>query len=313
MTDNNQERAQFEAWVKTFNSMPAATFQDDQGQYVDDWIQSRWLGWQARAQLQPASVAVPDSTGRTPLDYAVEHAEYMAVSAESVLADYQSYALARMVADEGGDDGEGEKAEAIEGAEQELVEALVNMRGMIHEFRKRRDRAAAPHPVSGEQKAEFFIDHAVLRAALANCGIAAPESDSELGDRMASYAKQVVRSVSKRPAAQDVSSMLKDPEAVLANMLRGIIAVPSVRSWSKLFGEVLNDEEQRLLEIARLRAEVQGVSGLVEALEKIAKQDIHDDGGEWSAEAARAALAAHRAQQGDHSVAANKMVGGRQQ
>lgn len=67
--------------------------------------------------------------------------------------------------------------------------------------------AAAPHPVSGEQKEEFYIDHAVLRAALGNCGIAAPESDSELGDRMASYAKQVVRSVSKRPAAQDVSGL----------------------------------------------------------------------------------------------------------
>ncbi len=49
---------------------------------------------------------------------------------------------------------------------------------------------------------------------------------------------------------------LKDPEAVLVNMLRGDIAIPSVRSWSKLFGEVLNDEDARLLEIATLRAQI---------------------------------------------------------
>ena len=45
------EREAFEAWVKTFNSMPAALFVDDRWRYVDDWIQCRWLGWQARAAL----------------------------------------------------------------------------------------------------------------------------------------------------------------------------------------------------------------------------------------------------------------------
>jgi len=47
---------------------------------------------------------------------------------------------------------------------------------------------------------------------------------------------------------------LQDPEVVLVNMLHGTIARPSARAISKLYGEVLNDEDARLLEIARLRA-----------------------------------------------------------
>ena len=47
---------------------------------------------------------------------------------------------------------------------------------------------------------------------------------------------------------------LKDPEVVLVNMLQGSIAKPNVRTISKLYGEVLNDEDARLLEIVKLRA-----------------------------------------------------------
>ena len=77
------------------------------------------------------------------------------------------------------------------------------------------------------------------------------------------------------------------------NMRRGSIAVPDVRSWSKLFGTVLTDEDAQLLEIARLRAEVKG---LVEALgylmEKYpASRHLQDT--------CSAALAAHRKQGGE--------------
>lgn len=100
--------------------------------------------------------------------------------------------------------------------------------------------AAAPHPVSGEQKAvscascqdsacdqrfselvpcpdcaakpaiaEFFVDHAILRKALGMYGISAPESDHELGARMESYAVKVIKAVAKLPfpAAQDVAGL----------------------------------------------------------------------------------------------------------
>lgn len=43
-------RQEFEAWVKTFNSMPAALFQDNAGCYTNDFIECRWLGWQASRQ-----------------------------------------------------------------------------------------------------------------------------------------------------------------------------------------------------------------------------------------------------------------------
>lgn len=50
-----------------------------------------------------------------------------------------------------------------------------------------------------------------------------------------------------------VRRLLNDPEAVLVSMMRGTIAIPSIRSLSKVWGEVINDEEARLLEIAELR------------------------------------------------------------
>ncbi len=51
----------------------------------------------------------------------------------------------------------------------------------------------------------------------------------------------------------ELEAAIKDPEKVFLNMKRGAIATPSVRLWSKLFGEVLNDDDARLVEIARLR------------------------------------------------------------
>ncbi len=72
------------------------------------------------------------------------------------------------------------------------------------------------------------------------------------------------RSLSDQHAAlQAQVEMLKDPEVVLVNMLRGNIAKPSVRSISKLFGEVLNDDDAQLLEIAMLRAHTRELKELL--------------------------------------------------
>lgn len=61
---------------------------------------------------------------------------------------------------------------------------------------------------------EFFIEHQILRRALCHCGISAPESDCELGQRMDSYAKQVVRRVAKMdlplPEASDDDGTTSD-------------------------------------------------------------------------------------------------------
>jgi hypothetical protein len=89
-----------------------------------------------RVIVQPAPVAVllPD---RSLQDYAIEHAEYMAQSADDVLAKFQAYGLALLAVDEGGDDGEDELLENIDSARDDLQESLVDLRSMVYEFRKR--------------------------------------------------------------------------------------------------------------------------------------------------------------------------------
>lgn len=87
-----------------------------------------------RFSPNPLTAEQPD---RSPESYAIEHAEYMAKSADDVLAKFQAYGLALLACDEGGDDGEGELLENIDSARGDLQEALVDLRGMVYEFRKR--------------------------------------------------------------------------------------------------------------------------------------------------------------------------------
>lgn len=85
---------------------------------------------------QPATAAV-EPPERSAKDYAIEHAKYMAKSADDVMEKFQAYGLALLAVDEGGDDGEGELFEAIDTARDDLQESLVNLRSMVYEFRKR--------------------------------------------------------------------------------------------------------------------------------------------------------------------------------
>lgn len=74
---------------------------------------------------------------RSPEANAIEDAEYMAKSADDVLAKFQAYGLALLAVDEGGDDGEGEFLENIDSTRGDLQESLVDLRSMVYEFRKR--------------------------------------------------------------------------------------------------------------------------------------------------------------------------------
>lgn len=78
------------------------------------------------------------------------------------------------------------------------------------------------------------------------------------------------------PVAQGESAWLerlKDPATVHALMLRGVIAIPSIRSMVDLRGEVPNGEEVQLLRIAELqeqlaaqpRAVPDGITALINA------------------------------------------------
>lgn len=136
------KRERFEKWVMA-TKHPAYGFLDgrslargdDRTGYADEHVQGLWVAYLAFGVEQPAPVAV--ALERSPEDYAVEHAEYMAKSADDVLAKFQAYGLALLAVDEGGDDGEGELFENVDSARGDLQESLVNLRSMVYEFRKR--------------------------------------------------------------------------------------------------------------------------------------------------------------------------------
>lgn len=120
-------------------------FPGDGEEYVGELMEIaegiRGLAHQSTPAEQPAPVAVvlPERSNQ---DYAIEHAEYMAKSADHVLEAFQAYGLALLAVDEGGDDGEGEQFEAIDSARSDLQESLIDLRGMVYEFRKRSARTA---------------------------------------------------------------------------------------------------------------------------------------------------------------------------
>ncbi|MEG0241272.1 MAG: hypothetical protein RR726_02395 [Pseudomonas sp.] len=118
--------------VRSINRSPhymVKAIDDDQPQYRQ---RKEWIDW-----VLELCDAAPTSSERSNKDYAIEHAEYMAQSADDVLAKFQAYGLALLAVDEGGDDGEDELLENIDSARGDLQESLVDLRSMVYEFRKR--------------------------------------------------------------------------------------------------------------------------------------------------------------------------------
>jgi len=118
--------------VRSINRSPhymVKAIDDDQPQYRQ---RKEWIDW-----VLGLCDAAPKSSERSNRDYAIEHAEYMAKSADEVMAKFQAYGVALLAVDEGGDDGECELLENIDSARSELQESLVDLRGMVYEFRKR--------------------------------------------------------------------------------------------------------------------------------------------------------------------------------
>ena len=125
--------------VRSINRSPqykVMVIDDDEPQYRQ---RKEWIDW-----VLGLCDTAPTPGERSNKDYAIEHAEYMAKSADDVLAKFQAYGLALLAVDEGGDDGEcdGELFEAIDSTRQDLQESLVDLRGMVYEFRKRSNRCA---------------------------------------------------------------------------------------------------------------------------------------------------------------------------
>ena len=120
------------------NERLAGDFACTLAQHLED-VKAREHALQQRlnATDQRINELAGTSADRSPQDYAVEHAEYMAKSADDVLTKFQAYGMALLAVDEGGDDGEGELLEAIDSTRQDLQESLVDLRAMVYEFRKR--------------------------------------------------------------------------------------------------------------------------------------------------------------------------------
>lgn len=82
-------------------------------------------------------------TERTPTDYALEFAEYMAKGAEQLIEAVNALALAEQARDE----GDGDELDAkVDEARQDCTEFLTGLRNDIYQFRTRRDRAARAAP-----------------------------------------------------------------------------------------------------------------------------------------------------------------------
>lgn len=79
---------------------------------------------------------------RTPQDYAIEHAGYMAEAAKHLMERINEEADARGAWEDAEDDGEVElRAEILDEAVERAGEAMRHMQEAIYEFEKRRDRA----------------------------------------------------------------------------------------------------------------------------------------------------------------------------
>lgn len=105
------------------------------------------------ARSMGAAVPATDARAeRTPTDYALEHAEYMATAAEHLIEAVDALGLAQMRLEESYDPDLDPDVttldEAVDQARDSLSEALGTMRNRIYGFRTRRDRAALTQAAS---------------------------------------------------------------------------------------------------------------------------------------------------------------------
>lgn len=107
-----------------------------------DLVHCCWVRIDLLEATVPGAADLADCTERSPKDYAIEHAEYMAKSADSLSTAFDEYGLAILAAqfDEGNQYDLHEAVELTRGA---LLGALCDLRGYVYEFRKRSARAIA--------------------------------------------------------------------------------------------------------------------------------------------------------------------------
>lgn len=97
--------------------------------------------YRAMLAARPSAPTAVEPDERTPQDYAIEHAEYMAQSAAHLIACVNDLALAEQQCE----DGEANPSD-VDAARESATEAQGHLKNSIYEFRKRRDRASKGTP-----------------------------------------------------------------------------------------------------------------------------------------------------------------------
>lgn len=107
-----------------------------------DMVHCCWSRIDVLEAQVPGAADLADCTGRSPKDYAIEHAEYMAKCADRLVGVFEEYGLA-LIAVEHEEGDASDALEALDQARDSLQERLVDLRGYVYEFRKRAARAIA--------------------------------------------------------------------------------------------------------------------------------------------------------------------------
>lgn len=105
---------------------------------------------EAAVLAHPPARSGADPTGRTPTDYALEHAEYLAQSAELFIASTMALQKAEIALEEAAEPTD-DMGTAIEVARESLSDHLRGLESNVYEFRKRRDRAIARSGAGSEE------------------------------------------------------------------------------------------------------------------------------------------------------------------
>ena len=190
---------------------------------------------------------------RTPQDFAIEHAEYMAQDAERLIAAINAAAEITARIDDGGYTTQAEfdaDGDALDQANELITEQLGSLKSGVYEFRKRRDRAVAS---TGQPPAEPMFWVRLLRAGLYE----GPVHHNSAEGKMMREAKpdewhplylhpegtapkaEPMSWNAGNTAAPDIGALLRDPVAVHASMLHGTIATISMEQCAHLHGEVM--------------------------------------------------------------------------
>jgi hypothetical protein len=148
----------------------------------------QWAETKTNAALDALTKALmpPDETSarrlqRTPMDYALEHAEYLAIAAEGFMEDVNNLDAATMAIEEDDSDTTRQSLhEAFDRALEARSEGLSTLRSRVYEFRKRAERAKSSpvEPEPDKTSSEWCVHLTTFDECPYGCTLIAPPEAS---------------------------------------------------------------------------------------------------------------------------------------